>query len=120
MQAQQSRNMDNGYTNGYARMNGESEARQYAQGEPNGQTMLGGYRQDIMNGFEAETPRYNPVRKHSFAPRRFADKDSQIHQNRKAHHFSTSVTISKSICLSKQRLATARNTRSFPKTKSTT
>lgn len=31
--------------------------------EPNGRIILEGYRKDIVNGFEGEKPRYNPVSK---------------------------------------------------------
>lgn len=32
---------------------------------PNGKTILNSYRQDIVNGFEVDKPRYNPVRNSS-------------------------------------------------------
>lgn len=39
---------------------GQVGARGRSQ-EPNGRVVLEGYRSDIMNGFEAPKPRYNPV-----------------------------------------------------------
>jgi len=43
--------------NGSAPQNGRRTGSQ----EPSGRIVLDGYRKDIMNGFEAEHPRYNPV-----------------------------------------------------------
>jgi len=37
-----------------------------SQSGPNGKVILEGYRQDILNGFEQDKPRYNPVRKPYF------------------------------------------------------
>jgi hypothetical protein len=36
--------------------------------EPNGRVVLEGYRNDIMNGFEAPKPRYNPVSRADLCP----------------------------------------------------
>jgi hypothetical protein len=55
----------NVYMNGYAqgnerRDNGSRDLRGQAP-EASGRTILEGYRQDILTGFEPEKPRYNPV-----------------------------------------------------------
>jgi len=65
-----------GTQNGYRNENADS--RNYNAGqqngriggpqEPSGRTILEGYRKDIMNGFEDEKPRYNPVSYANFAP----------------------------------------------------
>ncbi len=40
---------------------------------PNGRAMVEGYRKDILNGFEKDKPRYNPVRapRHKYPRRRW-------------------------------------------------
>ncbi len=75
-----------GAQNGYGKENmsptSYRSSKQYGRArgpELNGRTVLEGYRPDIMNGFEGEKPRYNPVSvsyRLSMLRRRSADKNS--------------------------------------------
>jgi hypothetical protein len=57
----------NGGQNAYGNENldprsyGSAKTRGGGSQEPNGRMVLEGYRKDIINGFEGEKPRYNPV-----------------------------------------------------------
>lgn len=75
---------DNGYNggqNGYR--NDNQREREYGSSppmpsrkalpDPSGRTVLEGYRQDIMTGFEEEKPRYNPVSLSGMAQGRVGD-----------------------------------------------
>lgn len=63
------RNDENTEQRSYGGQRGHSQ-------EPNGRVILEGYRNDIMNGFEAPKPRYNPVsREHSSVDRGIESDD---------------------------------------------
>lgn len=45
---------------------------------PNGRVIFEGYRKDIINNFEGEKPRFNPVRSHDYQPPNIARKRTDI------------------------------------------
>jgi hypothetical protein len=45
---------------------------------PNGRVIFEGYRKDIINNFEGEKPRFNPVRSRSYDSRNTAEEKTDI------------------------------------------